>query len=91
MSHENNHSVELQMLIDERRVEVIDVQPRKDFEKMHVLVARSIPLKSFRPHSVLAHRRFKKAPIYIIGGRKSSGLARCRRPCRGWVRGANCC
>ena len=67
---------ELQMLIDERHVEVIDVRPRRDFEKVHVLVARSIPLKSFEPHSVLAHRRFKKAPIYIIGeGRAQASLA----------------
>jgi hypothetical protein len=34
---------ELQMLIYERHVEVIDVRPRRDFEKAHVLVARSIP------------------------------------------------
>jgi len=62
---------ELQMLIYERHVEVIDVRPRRDFEKSHVLVARSIPLKTFEPHSVLAHRRFKKEPLYIMGQGKA--------------------
>ena len=71
---------ELQMLIYERHVEVIDVRPRRDFEKAHVLVARSIPLKSFEPHSVLAHRRFKKEPLYIMGQGKAQCLPRCRQP-----------
>jgi rhodanese-related sulfurtransferase len=63
---------ELQMLIDKRYVEVIDVRPTNDFRKVHALVARSIPLKKFEPHSVLAHRRGKRgAPIYIFGERKA--------------------
>ena len=63
---------ELQMLIDKRYVEVIDVRSREDFKKAHALVARSIPLKTFEPHSVLAHRRADKhAPLYIIGERKA--------------------
>ncbi len=63
---------ELQTLIDKRYVEVIDVRPREDFKKAHALVARSIPLKTFEPHSVLAHRRSDKhAPLYIIGERKA--------------------
>jgi rhodanese-related sulfurtransferase len=62
---------ELQMLIDKRDIELIDVRPKKDFEKVHALVARSIPLSDFEPHSVLAHRRLDKhAPLYIM--------------CRGW-------
>jgi rhodanese-related sulfurtransferase len=48
---------ELQMLIDQGDVELIDVRPRRDFEKVHALVARSIPLSEFEPHAVLAHRK----------------------------------
>ena len=63
---------ELQMLIDKRYVEVIDVRPKKDFETVHALVARSIPLKTFEPHSLLAHRRGKAgAPIFIFGQGKA--------------------
>lgn len=59
--------VELQMLIDKDDVELIDVRPRKDFEKIHALTARSIPLSQFEPHSVLAHRNLDRhAPIYLM-------------------------
>jgi rhodanese-related sulfurtransferase len=58
---------ELQKLIDKRNVELIDVRPRKDFKKVHALVARSIPLSVFEPHSVIAHRKLdRRAPLYII-------------------------
>ena len=58
---------ELQMLIDTRNVELIDVRPKKDFKAVHVLVARSIPLANFEPHSVIAHRKLdKRAPFYIM-------------------------
>ena len=63
---------ELQMLIDRRYVEVIDFRLLPDFKKSHVFVARSITLKNFEPHVVLAHRRGEKdAPIYIIAERKA--------------------
>jgi rhodanese-related sulfurtransferase len=70
---------ELQMLIDKGRVELIDVRPRKDFEKVHALGARSIPLSAFEPHSVLAHRKLDKhAPLYIMCRRKTlASLAAC--------------
>jgi rhodanese-related sulfurtransferase len=59
--------VELQMLIDKSDVELIDVRPRKDFEKVHVLSARSIPLSQLEPHSMLAHRKLDRhAPIYLM-------------------------
>src|SRR5205814_8160739 len=58
---------ELQMLISEGVVEVIDVRPKDDFKRVHVVVARSIPLANFEPHSVLAHRRLdKREPLYIM-------------------------
>lgn len=58
---------ELQMLIDKTDVELIDVRPKKDFEKIHALRARSIPLSHFEPHSVLAHRKLDShAPIYLM-------------------------
>lgn len=58
---------ELQMLIDKNDVELIDVRPRKDFEKVHALTARSIPLSQFESHSVLAHRKLDRhAPIYLM-------------------------
>ena len=58
---------ELQMLIDRSDVELIDVRPKRDFEKVHALVARSIPLSEFEPHSVLAHRKLDRhAPLYIM-------------------------
>ena len=58
---------ELQMLIDKSDVELIDVRPKKDFEKVHALPARSIPLSQFEPHSVLAHRKLERhAPIYLM-------------------------
>lgn len=58
---------ELQMLINKSDVELIDVRPRKDFEKVHALTARSIPLSEFEPHSVLAHRILDKhEPLYLM-------------------------
>jgi rhodanese-related sulfurtransferase len=58
---------ELQILIDKSDVELIDVRPRKDFEKVHAFVAHSIPLSEFEPHSVLAHRKLDRhAPIYLM-------------------------
>jgi rhodanese-related sulfurtransferase len=70
---------ELQMLIDKRDVELIDVRPKKDFEKVHALVARSIPLSNFEPHSVLAHRKLDKhAPLYIMCRKRTlASLAAC--------------
>ena len=70
---------ELQMLIDKNRVELIDVRPREEFEKVHVLGARSIPLSEFEPHSVLAHRKLDKhEPLYIMSRRKTlASLAVC--------------
>lgn len=59
--------IELQMLIDQGDVELIDVRPKRDFEKVHALVARSIPLSEFEPHSVLAHRKLDRhAPLYLM-------------------------
>jgi rhodanese-related sulfurtransferase len=58
---------ELQLLINKRGVEVIDVRPKNDFKSVHVGVARSIPLAKFEPHTVLAHRRLdKREPLYIM-------------------------
>lgn len=58
---------ELQMLIDRGDVELIDVRPKRDFERVHAFVARSIPLSEFEPHSVLAHRKLARhAPLYIM-------------------------
>ena len=58
---------ELQMLINKRGVEVIDVRPKEDFKRVHAVVARSIPLANFEPHTVLAHRRLdKREPLYIM-------------------------
>jgi len=70
---------ELQRLIDRGDVELIDVRPRKDFEKVHALTARSIPLSTFEPHSVLAHRKLDKhAPLYLMCRRKTlATLAAC--------------
>jgi rhodanese-related sulfurtransferase len=71
--------LELQMLIDKGRVELIDVRRREDFEKVHALGARSIPLSEFEPHSVLAHRKLDKhEPLYIMCRRKTlASLAVC--------------
>jgi rhodanese-related sulfurtransferase len=58
---------ELQLLIDKRNVELIDVRPKKEFNTVHVLLSRSIPLSEFEPHSVLSHRKLdKRAPLYIM-------------------------
>lgn len=71
--------VELQMLIYKNDVELIDVRPRKDFEKAHALGARSIPLCEFEPHSVLAHRKLNPhEPLYLMCRRKTlASLAAC--------------
>jgi peptidoglycan/xylan/chitin deacetylase (PgdA/CDA1 family)/rhodanese-related sulfurtransferase len=59
--------LELQRLIDKGDVELIDVRPKRDFEKVHALVARSIPLSQFEPHSVLTHRKLDRhAPLYLM-------------------------
>jgi rhodanese-related sulfurtransferase len=70
---------ELQMLIDKRTVELIDVRPKKEFKTAHAWVARSIPLSEFEPHSVLAHRKLdKRAPLYIMcRNRMLASLAAC--------------
>jgi peptidoglycan/xylan/chitin deacetylase (PgdA/CDA1 family)/rhodanese-related sulfurtransferase len=70
---------ELQKLIDRGDVELIDVRPKKDFEKVHALTARSIPLSTFEPHSVLANRQLDRhAPLYLICRRKTlATLAAC--------------
>ncbi|HEX7518624.1 MAG TPA: rhodanese-like domain-containing protein [Chthoniobacterales bacterium] len=67
------------MLIDKRYVELIDVRPKKDFEKVHALMARSIPLSNLEPHSVLAHRKLdKRAPLYIMCRKRTlASLAAC--------------
>src|SRR5450755_4063689 len=63
---------ELQMLIDKRCLEVIDVRSQKDFERVHVSGAQSVPLRNFEPYSVLEHRgRNRGAPLYIIAERKA--------------------
>ena len=41
---------ELKELMDWGDVELIDVRPKKDFEKVHARTARSIPLSTFEPH-----------------------------------------
>ena len=71
--------VELQKLMDWGDVELIDVRPKKDFEKVHALTARSIPLSTFEPHSVLANRKLDgPAPLYLICRRKTlATLAAC--------------
>ena len=70
---------ELQMLIDQRDVELIDVRPKKDFKEFHALGARSVPLSRFEPHSVLAHRKLHRpAPLYImLRERALASLAAC--------------
>ena len=70
---------ELQLLVDKRDVELIDVRPNNDFKKVHALMARSIPLSEFEPHSVLAHRKLDKhEPLYIMCRRKTlASLAAC--------------
>jgi rhodanese-related sulfurtransferase len=70
---------ELQKLIDWDEVELIDVRPKKDFEKIHASTASSIPLSSFEPHSVLAQRKLDRhAPLYLMCRRKTlATLAAC--------------
>ena len=70
---------ELQMVIDKGPVELIDVRPKKDFEKVHALGARSIPLSDLEPHSVLAHRKLDRhAPLYLMCRQKTlATLAAC--------------
>lgn len=70
---------ELQRLIDGGPVELIDVRPRKHFEKIHAVTARSIPLCEFEPHSVVAHRKLdRRAPLYIMSQREMrASLAAC--------------
>ncbi len=67
------------MLIDKRHIELIDVRPTKDFKAVHALVARSIPLSCFEPHSVLAHRKLdRRAPLYIMSRERAlASLAAC--------------
>jgi len=70
---------ELQMLMDQRDVELIDVRPKKDFKELHALGARSVPLSRFEPHSVLAHRKLdRRAPLYIMSRERAlASLAAC--------------
>jgi len=71
--------VELQKLMDWGDVELIDVRPKKDFEKVHALTARSVPLSTFEPHAVLANRKLDRhAPLYLICRKKTlATLAAC--------------
>ena len=62
---------ELQMPINKRGVEVIDVRPKEDFKRVYAVVARSIPLVDFEPQTVLAHRRLgKREPLYIMSHKR---------------------
>jgi rhodanese-related sulfurtransferase len=64
--------LELQRLIDKGDVELIDVRPKRDFEKVHALVAHSVPLSEFEPHAVIAHRHLDgHAPLYIMARDKA--------------------
>jgi rhodanese-related sulfurtransferase len=70
---------ELQVLIDQRDVELIDVRPKKDFKAVHALGACSFPLSRFEPHSMLAHRKLdRRAPLYIMSRERAlASLAAC--------------
>ena len=59
--------IALRRLMDVGRIELIDVRRQDDFRKVHALGARSVPLRRFEPHSVLAHRKLDRgAPLYLM-------------------------
>ncbi len=59
--------IALRRLMDVSRIELIDVRRQDDFRKVHAFGARSVPLRRFEPHSVLAHRNLDRgAPLYLM-------------------------
>jgi len=70
---------ELQKLIDKSLVELIDVRPRNDFNKIHVQGARSVPWSEFEPHAVLSHRKSDlHSRLYIMArGQMLASLVAC--------------
>ncbi|MGZ5536969.1 MAG: rhodanese-like domain-containing protein [Chthoniobacterales bacterium] len=67
-------------------VELIDVRPREEFDRVHIRGARSAPLRTLHPASILRERtRPNSAPLFLISRERTrASLA------AGMLRGVGC-
>ena len=74
------------MMSGHKLVDLIDVRPREEFNRLHILGARSMPLNQLYPAKVLQERKQAASePFFIIGrNRALAGLA------AGMLHGAGC-
>jgi rhodanese-related sulfurtransferase len=74
------------LLAQHQVLELIDVRPREEFDRLHIRGARSIPLSKFRAVAILKHRSLPQTePLFIIcGDHLKASLA------VGMLRGAGC-
>ena len=67
-------------------LDLVDVRPRKEFERLHIPGARSAPLNQMSPPKVLRERALPDSePVFLISeDRALAGMA------AGMLRGAGC-
>ncbi len=63
-------SEELECLLERAEVDLVDVRPEREFEKMHAWGARSLPLSKLDPHSfAVAHLGNGSLSLCLMGDR----------------------
>jgi len=74
------------MMARQTCVDLIDVRPREEFNRLHIRGARSMPLNQLSPAKVLQERKQAASePFFIIGrNRALAGIA------AGMLHGAGC-
>jgi len=56
-----------QLIITQDKLDLIDVRPRSEFNRVHIRGARSVPLATLRPAKVLRERvGAKSEPVFLI-------------------------
>ena len=55
------------LIATEKKIDLIDVRPRAEFDRLHIRGARSVPLAALRPTKVLQERVGTKSdPVFVI-------------------------
>jgi rhodanese-related sulfurtransferase len=64
------HPLELEARIETSKpVEIIDLRPRHEFEKLHVAGAHSLPVQELTPETLIRLRELPLTePVYLISG-----------------------
>lgn len=74
------------LVLNQTPLDLIDVRPKKEFERMHIAGARNAPLNQMSPPKVLRERALPDSePVFLISDdRAVAGMA------AGMLRGAGC-